>query len=141
MHICCCCYSVAQSCLTLCNPMDYNMPGFPVLHHVLELAQTHAHRVGDAMQHLVFCHSLFLLPSMFSTIRVFSNESAVHIRWPTYWSFSSSISFSNEYAGLISFRIDLCDILAVQGTLNSLHQPHSSKAPVLWHSAFFMVQL
>ena len=141
MHICCCCYSVAQSCLTLCNPMYYNMPGFPVLHHVLELAQTHAHRVGDAIQHLVFCHSLFLLPSMFSTIRVFSNESAVHIRWPTYWSFSFRISFSNEYSGLISFRINLFDLLAVQGTLKSLHQPHSSKASMLWHSAFFMVQL
>ena len=89
---------------------------------------------------LIFCRPLPLLPSIFPSIRVFSNESVLHIRWPKYWSFSSSISPSNEYSGLISFRIDRLDLLAVQGTLKSL-QHHSSKASILWCSAFFMVQL
>ena len=88
--------------------------------------------------HLILCHPLLLLPSIFPSIRVFSNESVLHIRWPKYWSFS--ISISNEYSGLISFRIDWFDLLAVQGTLKSLLQHHSSKAPILQHSAFFMVQ-
>ena len=92
-------------------------------------------------KHLILCHPLLLLPSIFSSIRVFSNESAVCIRWPKYWSFSFSISPSNEYSGLISFRIDWFDLLAVQGTLKSLLQHHSSKASILRHSAFFMVQL
>ena len=91
--------------------------------------------------HLIFSHPLLLLPSILPSIRVFSNESALHIRWPKYWSFSSSISPSNEYSGLISFRINWFDLLAVQGTLKSLLQHHSSKASILWHSAFFMVQL
>ena len=91
--------------------------------------------------HLILCHSLLLLPSIFLTIRVFSNESALHIRWPKYWNFSFSISPSNEYSGLISFRIDWFDLLEVQGTLKSLLQYHSSKASILWLSAFFMVQL
>ena len=91
--------------------------------------------------HLIFCYPLLLLPSIFPSIRVFSNESVVCIRWPKYWSFSFSISPSNEYSGLISFRIDWFDLLAVQGTLKSLLQHHSSKASVLRHSAFFMVQL
>ena len=91
--------------------------------------------------HLILCHPLLLLPSIFPSIRVFSNESALHIRWPKYWSFSFSISPSNEYSGLISFRIDCLDLLAVQGTLKSLLQHHSSKASILWCSAFFMVQL
>ena len=90
---------------------------------------------------LVLCHPLLLLPSIFPRIRVFSKESALHIRWPKYWNFSFSISPSNEYSGLISFRIDWFDLLAVQGTLKSLLQHHSSKASILWHSAFFMVQL
>ena len=90
--------------------------------------------------HLFLCHSLLLLPSVFSNIRVFSNELALHIRWPNYWSFSFSISPSNEYSGLISFRNDWFDLLAVQGTLKSLLQHHSSKASILWCSAFFMVQ-
>ena len=90
--------------------------------------------------HLSLCHPL-LLPSIFPSIRVFSKESALRIRWPKYWSFSFSISPSNEYSGLISFRIDWFDLLAVQGTLKSLLQHHRSKASVLWHSAFFMVQL
>ena len=91
--------------------------------------------------HLVLCHPLLLLPQIFPSIRVFSNESVLHIRWPKYWSFSFSISPSNEYSGLISFRIHWFDILAVQGTLKSLLQHHSSKAPILQCSAFFMVQL
>ena len=90
--------------------------------------------------HLTLCHSL-LLPSIFSSIRVFSNESALHIRWPKYWSFSFNISPSNKYSGLISFRIDCLDILVVQGTLKNLLQHHSSKASILWHSAFLIVQL
>ena len=91
--------------------------------------------------HLILCHSLLLLPSIFPSIRVFSNESVLHIRWPKYWSFSHSISHSNEYSGLISFRMDWLDLLAVQGTLKSVLQHHSSKASVLQCSAFFMVQL
>ena len=91
--------------------------------------------------HLILCHPLHLLPSIFPSIRVFSNESAVHIRWPKYWSFSFSISPSNEYSVQISFRIDWLDLLAVQGTLKSLLQHHSSKASILWHSAFFILQI
>ena len=91
--------------------------------------------------HLILCHPFLLLPSNFPSIRVFSSESALHIRWPNYWSFSFSISPSDEYSGLISFRMDWFDLLAVQGTLKSLLQHHSAKASVLPHSAFFMVQL
>ena len=94
--------------------MDYNTPGFSVLHYLLEFAQTHVHRLGDASNHLILCHSL-LLPSIVPSIRVFSNESALRIKWPKYWSFSFSISLSNEYLGLISFRIDWFDLLAVKG--------------------------
>ena len=129
--------SVAQSCPTLCDPMVCSMPGFPVLHHLPELAQTHVHWVSDAIQP---SHPL-LSPSppafnLFS-IRVFSKELALCIR---YWSFSFSISPSSEYSGLISFRINWLDLLAVQGTLKSL-QHHSSKTSVLQHSAFYIVQL
>ena len=91
--------------------------------------------------HLILCHPLLLLPLIFPSIRVFSNGSALHIRWPKYWSFSFNISPSNEYSGLISFRMDWLDLLAVQGTLKSLLQHHSSKTSILWCSAFFMVQL
>ena len=91
--------------------------------------------------HLILCHPLLLPPSIFPSIRVFSNESALHIRWPKYWSFSFSISTSNEYSGLISFRMDCLYLLAVQGTLKSLLQHHNSKASILWHSAFFILQL
>ena len=91
--------------------------------------------------HLILCHPLLLLPSIFPSIRVFSNESALRIRWPNYWSFSYNISPSNEYSGLISFRIDSFDLLIVQGTHKSLLQHHSSKASILQHSAFFIVQL
>ena len=91
--------------------------------------------------HLILCHPLLLPPSIFPSIRVCSNESVLHIRWPKYWSFSFSISPSNEYSGLISFRMDWLDLLEVQGTLKSLLQHYSSKASILWHSAFFIVQL
>ena len=91
--------------------------------------------------HLILCHLLLLLPCIFPSIRVFSNESTLHMRWPKCWSFSFSISPSKEHPGLISFRMDWLDLLAVQGTLKSLLQHHSSKASILWHSAFFIVQL
>ena len=91
--------------------------------------------------HFILCHPILLLPSIFPSIRVFSNESVLHIRWPKYWSFSLSISSSNEYSGLISFTMDWLDLLAVQGTLKSLLQPHSLKASILWCSAIFIVQL
>ena len=91
--------------------------------------------------HLILCHPLLLLPSIFPSIRVFSNESVLHIRWPKYWSFSFNISLSSEYSGLGSFRMDCLDLLAVQGTLKSLLQHHSSKASIIWHLAFFIVQL
>ena len=91
--------------------------------------------------HLILCHPLHLLPSIFPSIRVFASESVLHIRWPKYWSFSFSISPSNEYSGLISFRMNWLDLLAVQGPLKSLLQHHSSKASILWHSAFFIIQL
>ena len=132
--------SVAQSHSTLCNPMDCSIPGFPVHHQLPEHAQTHVHRVGDATQPLILCRPLLLLPSIFPSIRVFSNESAFLTTWPKCWNFSFSISTSNEYSGLISFRIDWLNLLAVQGTLNSLLQHHSSKALILLHSAFFIVQ-
>ena len=120
LEFCCCCCSVAQLCLTPRNAMDCSMPDFPVLHYLLEFAQTRVHWVDDAINHLILCHPLLLLPSIFPSIRVFSNESTLNIRWPKYWRFSISISPSNEYSGLISFRIDWLDLLEVQGTLKSL---------------------
>ena len=132
--------SVAQLCLTLCGPMNRSTPGLPVHHQLLELAQIHVHWVSDAIQlsHLLSSSSP---PTInLSSIRVFSSESVLHIRWPKYWSFSLSISPSNEYSGLISFRIDWLDLLAVQQTLKSFLQHHSSKASILWCSAFFIVQ-
>ena len=110
-------------------------------HQPPELAQTHVHRVVMPSNHLILCHPLLLPPSIFPSIKVFSDESVLRIRWPKYWSFSFSISPSNEYSGLISFGIDWFDLLAVQGTLKSLLQHHSSKASILWCSAFFTVQL
>ena len=133
--------SVAQSCLTLCDPVDCSMPGFPVCHQLPEPAQTHAHRVGDAIQPSHPLYSLLLLSSILPSIRVFSSESVLRIRWPKYWSFSFSISPSYEYSGLISFRMDWSDLLAVQETLKIFLQHHSSKASILQPSAFFMVQL
>ena len=135
------CCSVAQSCPTLSRPMDCSMPGFPVFHCVLEFAQTHVHWVGDAIQPSHLLSSLLLLPSVFLSTRIFSSESTLRIRWPKYKSFSFSIRLSNEYSGLISFRIDWFDFFVVQGTLKSLLQHHISKASILLHSAFFMVQL
>ena len=117
------------------------MPGFPVPHCLLEFAQTHVHLVSDAIQPSHPLPPLLLLPSVFPSIRVFSNESALCIRWPKYWSFSFSISPSNEYSGLISFRIDWFDLLSVQGTLKSLLQHRSSKASILQRSVFFTLQL
>ena len=119
---------VAQSCPTLCNPMDCSMPGLPVHHQLPEFTQTHGHRVDDAIQP---SHPLLLLTPIRPSIRVFSNESVLHIRWPKYWRFSFSISPSNEYSGLIFFRMDWLDLLAVQGTLKSLLQHHSSNSSVL----------
>ena len=107
---------------------------------LLKLAQTHVHQAGDAIQSSSVV-PFFLLPSIFPSIRVFSSESVLRIRWPNYWRFSSNISPSNEHSGLVSFRMDWLDLLAVQGTLKSLLQHHSSKASVLWCSAFFTVQL
>ena len=120
--------------------MDCSTPGFPVHRQLPELTQTHVRRVSDAIQPSHPLSSLLLLPSIFPSIRVFSNESVLSIRWPKYWSFNFSISPSNE-PGLIFFRMDWLDLLSVQGTLKSLLQHHSSKAPILWHSAFFIVQL
>ena len=106
--------SVAQSCSTLCDPMNRSTPGLPVHHQLPELTQTHIHWVGDAIQHLILCHPFLLLPSIFPSIRVFSSESVLRIRWPKDGSFSFSISPFNEYSGLISFRMDWFDLLAVQ---------------------------
>ena len=136
-----CCFSVAQLCPTLSDPVDCSVPGFPVLHHFLELAQTHVHRVGDAIQPSCPLLPLLLLPSIFPSISVCSNESALCIRWPKYWSFSFGISHSKEYLGLIYFRMNWLDLLAVQGALKSLVQHHSSKASIFQCSAFFIVQL
>ena len=121
--------------------MDCSTPGLPVHYQLPELTQTHVQQVSDAMQHLILCLSLLLLPSILPSIKVLSNESVLHIRWPKYWSFSFSISPSNEYSGLISFRIDWFDLLAVQGTLKSLLQHHGTNTFILQHSAFFIVQL
>ena len=120
--------------------MNFSAPGFPVLHYFPEFTQTHVHWVSDTIHHLILCCPLLLLPSVIPSIKVFSSVLALCIRWPNYWSFSFSIGPSNEYSGLISFRVDWFDLLAVQGTLKSLLQHHSSKALIPWHSAFFMVQ-
>ena len=129
--------SVAQSCLTLCDPMNCSTPGLPAHHQLLEFTQTYVHQVGDAIQPSHPLSSL-LLPSIPPSVRVFPNESALRMRWPKYWGFSFSISPSNEHPGLISFRMDWLDLLAVQGTLKSL-QHHSSKASIYRRSAFFTV--
>ena len=130
--------SVTKLYLTLCDPMDCSMPGFPVL-HLLEFSQLMSLEMVMPSNHVIHCHPRLLLPSIFPSMRVFPNESALHIRWPKYWSFS--ISPSTEYSGLISFRIDWFDLLAVQGTLKGLLQHHSLKASGLWCSAFCMVRL
>ena len=121
--------------------MNHSTPGLPVHYQLLEFTQTHVHRVSDAIQPSNPLYSLLLLPPIPPSIRVFSNESTLRIRWPKYWSFSFSIIPSNEYPGLISFRVIWLDLLAVQGTLKSLLQHHSSKASILRCSAYFTVQL
>ena len=128
--------SITQLCPTLCDPMVWSMPGFPVHHRLPELAQTMSIESVMPSNHLILCHLLLLLPSIFPSIRVLSNESVLCIRWPKYWSFSFNISPSNAYSGLISFRMDWLDLLAVQGTLKSLPQHHSSQASILQHSIF-----
>ena len=133
--------SVTQLCPTLCNPMNCSTPGLPVHHQLLEFTQTHVHQVGDAIQPSHPLSSPLLLPQIRPSIRVFSNESPLCMRWPKYWSFSFSISPSSELPELISFRMHWLDLLAVQGTLKSLLQHHSSKASIFWHSVFFRVQL
>ena len=133
--------SVAQLCLTLCNPMTAA--------HQASLSITNSRSLHTLMSiesvmpsnHLILCRPLLLPPSIFPSIRVFSSESALHIRWPKYWSFNFNISPSNDYSGLISFRMDWLGLLEVQGTLKSLLQHHSAKASILWRSAFFTVQL
>ena len=133
--------SVAQSCPTLCDPMGCRMPGFPVHHQLRSLLKLMSIKLVMPSNHLILCHPLLLLPPVFPSIRVFFSESVLSIRWPKYWSFSFSISPSNEYSGLISFTIDWLDLLAVQGALKSLLQHHSSKASILQCSVFFIVQL
>ena len=133
--------SVAQSCQILCDPMDCSTPGFPSVPNSQSLLRLMSIELVIPSNHLIICRPLLLLPSIFSSIRVFSNESVLHIRWPKYWSFSFNITPSNEHPGLISFRLDWLDLFVVQGTLKSLLQHHSSKASILWRSAFFIVQL
>ena len=133
--------SFAQLCPTLCDPMNHSTPGLPVHHQLPEFTETYVHRVSNAIQPSHPLSSPFLMPSIFPTFRVFSNESVPHIKWWKYWSFSFRISPSNEYSGLISFTIDWFDLLKVQGTLKSLLQHHNSKALILWRSAVFIVQL
>ena len=133
--------SVTQLCPTPCDPMDCSKPGLPVHHQILEFTQIMSIESVMPSIHLILCHPLLLPPSIFPSIRVFSNASALCIRWPKYWSFSFNISPSNEYSGLISFRMNWLDLLEVQGTLKSLLQHNSSKASILQCSAFFIVQL
>ena len=120
--------------------MNRSTPGLPVHHQLLEFTQIMSVDSVMPSNNLILCHPL-LLPSILPNIRIFSNESVLPIRWPKYWSFSFNINPSNEYSGLISFRVDWLDLLAVQGTLKSLLQHHSSKASILWCSVFFIVQL
>ena len=131
--------SVAQFCLTLCDPMDCSMPDFLSITNSQSLLRS----IKSVMpfNRLILCRPLLLLPSIFPSIRVFSDKSVLLIRWPKYWSFRFSISPSNEHSGLISFRMDWLDLFAVQGTLKTLLKHHNSKASILQHSAFFMVQL
>ena len=129
-----CCCSAVQSCPALPDPMDCSTPGLPVLHCILELFKLMSFDVVMSSNHLILCCPLLLLPSISPRIRVFSKKSVLHTRWTKCW------SSSREYPGLISFRMDWLDLLAVQGTLKSLLQHDSSKASILWHSAFFTVQ-
>ena len=132
--------SVVQLCSALCNLMNCSTPGLLIHQQLPEFTQTHIHWLCDAIWSIILCCPLLLLPSIFPSIKVFSNESVLHISWPKYCSFSFSISPSNEYSGLMSFRMDWLHLLAVQETLKSLLQHHSSKASILQCSAFFIVQ-
>ena len=131
--------SVPQLCLTLCDLLDCSTPGLLSITNSWSLLKLMSVESVMPSNHLILCHPILFLPSIFPRIRVLSNESALCIRWPKYWSFSSSISPSNEYSGLISFGVDWLDLLAVQ--VKSLLQHHSSKASILWHSVFFIVHL
>ena len=134
-------YSVAQWSPTFCHPVDCSTPGFPVPHYLQSLLKLKSiELVMPSNHHLILCRPLILLPQSFPTSGSFPTSQFFAIRWPKYWSFSFSISPSSEYSGLISFRVDWFDLLAVQGTLKSLFQHHSSKASNLWCSAFFIVQ-
>ena len=133
--------SVAQSCLTLCNPMNRSTPDLPVHHQLPSSLRLTSIESVMPSSHLILCHSLLLLPPIPPSIKVFSSESTLRMRWPKYWSFSFSISPSKEIPGLISFRMNWFHLLAVQGTLKSLLQHHSSKASILRRSAFFTDQL
>ena len=132
--------SVAQSCPTLCDPMNCSTQGLPVHHNSWNLLKLMPIKSVMPSNHLNLCRPLLLLPSIFPSISVFSSESVVCNRWPKYWSFSFSISPSNEYSGLISFKIDWLDLLAVQRIFKNLQQHHSLKASILWCSTFFIVQ-
>ena len=132
--------SVAQSCPALCDPMNRSMPGLPVHHQLLEFKLMSIELVMPS-SHLILCRPLLLLPPIPPSIRVFSNESTLRVRWPKYWSFSFSIIPSKEIPGLISFRVDWLDLLAAQGTLKSFLQHHSSKASILRCLAFFTIRL
>ena len=129
--------SVTQSFPTHCNPVDCSMPASLSITNSWSFLKLTSIESATSSNHLILCHLLSPPPSILPSIRVFSNESVLCIRWPKYWSFSFSISPSNEYSGLISFRMDWLDLVAVQGTLKSLLQHHSSKASILWCSAFF----
>ena len=133
--------SVAQTCLTLCDPVDCSTPGPPYPSPTPGVNSNSCPLSSRCHPTISSCHPLLPSPSIFPSIRIFSNESTLCMRWPKYWSFSFSISPSNEYSGLISFRMDWLDLLAVQGVPKSLHQHYSSKASILLHSAFFIVQL
>ena len=133
--------SVANLCLTPCNPMNLCMPGFLSITNSRSLLKLMPIESVMPSSHLILCHPLLLLPPIPLSIRVFSNKSTLHMRWPKYWSFHFSMSPSNEHPGLISFRMDCLDLLAAQGALKSLLQHHSSKASIFWCSAFFTVQL
>ena len=134
-------HSVTQSCSTFCNPMDCSMPSLPVHHQLPEFTKLTSIELVMPSSHLILCHPLPFLPPIPLSIRVFSSQSTLCMRWPNYWSFSFIIIPSKEYPGLIIFRMVWLDLLAVQGTLKSLLQHHSSKASILRHSAFFTVQL
>ena len=129
------------SCVRLCDPMKCSTPGLPVHHQLPDLPKLMSLESVMPSNHLILCCPLLLLPPIPSSIRVFSSESTLCMRWPKYQSFSLSISPFNEHPGLISFRMDWLDLLVVQGTLKSLLQHHSPKVSILWHSAFYMVQL